>query len=341
MNLTTKDLEEVSCLNCGSTENHYYDSINWKDQELTYKICMKCSLKYMSPRPTQEWYSNFYKESFWQEKLDNQGYTVYSDDYKKDKILQDKFLSQRKRAIRISSILDSLIKDKPDLKILEIGAGFGQTLSLLRKKYNAKVHAIEPNQVARSIITDLNIPIIGTYAEDLEGLDEKFDVIITSHVLENLSHPKNVLGFIRKSLKEGGHYYIDTPNMYYRNQTNPYHMVVFTPESLLNFLNRNGFEAVKVHCEDFPENVDLKKESRLMDPYLSIVSKPADSVEKERNVNPEKIIENQKLGEKLRKAAQKQHAKKLFNKVRNRILRMLNIPHKVVISGERDQAQFQ
>lgn len=340
--LSNKDFENVECLSCGSEQFEDYDTIRWKDQVLSYRICMNCGLKYMSPRPVQDWYHKYYKEGFWQELLKRNAFQDQGGSFRiteKKKILKQKLANNKRRAKRINRILEPLIPRKKGLKILEIGAGFGQTLLLFKRRYGANISAIEPNEEAREYLKSISIPLIGEYAQDLSKLpvNEKFDIIITSHVLENLSYPKKVLEIIATYLKDEGLYFIDTTNMYYRNDVNPYHMLVYTPESLISMLNRVGLNPIKLHFEDYPDTIKSYKKVKKLDPYLSAVCKKGESIEKKISVDVGAIKKNQILGAELYVKAQKK-ALVLHNRIDKRILnkvrRIFNLPIPVILSKE-------
>lgn len=340
--LSKSDFEEVNCLNCNSIQYENFDRIEWKGQELQYRICKNCSLKYMSPRPLQSWYHKYYKEGFWQELLQLNAYQDKGNKFHfKDKkqILNQKVLNNKRRANRINLIVKPLIANRKKLKILEIGAGFGQTLLLFKKKYNAEIAAIEPNEETRSYLKSAGIKLVGTYAEELSSLpeDEKFDLIITSHVLENLSYPLDVLKMISNHLYDDGLYFVDTTNMYYRNDANPYHMLIYTPESAKNMLNRAGFHPLRMHYEDFPDTIKHTKQPNDLDPYLSIISRKGKVKEEEITVDVDAIKNKQQLGEKFFIASQEKGLilhNRLDRRIISKLRRIFNIPVPVVLSKE-------
>ncbi len=339
--LTSTDFEEVACLNCNSNQFQLSDKIEWKEQVLQYRYCEKCGLKYMSPRPRQEWYKNYYKNGFWQDLLKRNAFQDKGGTFQitdKKLILKQKIANNKRRANRINRVVGSLVANKKKLRILEIGAGFGQTLALFKQKYKADIFAIEPNEEAREYLESIAIPVVGRYAEDLAHLpgNEKFDVIITSHVLENLSYPLNALSLIKSYLNDDGIYFIDTTNLYYRNDTNPYHMLIFTPETLQNTLARVGFKPVKSFYEDNPDKISAAS-VKSIDPYLSFACINSTPVDIPLEVNVQNIERKQKMGEQFFKQMQQRELKihhRFDRRVISKFRRIFNIPVPVILAKE-------
>jgi 2-polyprenyl-3-methyl-5-hydroxy-6-metoxy-1,4-benzoquinol methylase len=79
-----------------------------------------------------------------------------------------------------------------------------------------------------------------------EGIpfDEKFDVIVLSHVLEHMHDTTKVLNNIRDSLKDGGSVYVVVPKE--KNMDHLPHYTIFEKsEDLKNLMAENGFKEVR------------------------------------------------------------------------------------------------
>ena len=113
--------------------------------------------------------------------------------------------------------LVSMIEHKKDLKVLEVGAGFGETLFYLKQQ------GIASEAIGLDIFQDMakkdqykNIDgfIFGN-SEELEWpqFNERFDVILLADVLEHLIEPGLVLEKLKKYLKPNGEILVSMPNI--------------------------------------------------------------------------------------------------------------------------------
>ncbi len=87
-------------------------------------------------------------------------------------------------------------------------------------------------------------------------LDEKFDLLVMSHVLEHLPDPEASLAKCRELLVPGGRLLLAVPNIgswegrlfgrSWRGLDLPRHLLHFNEKSLAGLLHRNGFEIIRM-----------------------------------------------------------------------------------------------
>lgn len=103
-------------------------------------------------------------------------------------------------------------------------------------------------------------PIAGVrkIADTEQGIPEqdRFDVIICSHVVEHLPDPLQTLKSIRRSLAADGAMYVEVPYEMYKQlpaKSEPVtHVNFFTPESLRNLLHAAGYDVVRCGLDLYP-----------------------------------------------------------------------------------------
>ncbi len=142
-----------------------------------------------------------------------------------------------------------LPKPAPGMRLLDVGAGNGYFLDFARKcGWNVTGIDLDEKAVAASRSRGLDVRS-GTI--EAIGEDERFDGITMGHVIEHVHDPHAVLEACYKRLKPGGWIWVDTPNMdalghaeygpHWVGVDAPRHLILFTPASLTEALNRAGF----------------------------------------------------------------------------------------------------
>ena len=282
---------------CGGTDSAASDTIEWREQRLHYVICGSCGLKYMSPRPTQGWYLRFYEHEFWQEKATFQGYSSKGarEAAAIDEGTAKRVAKQRRRALRIADLLAPVVSLDSASLVIDVGTAFGETPALLRERHGCRVLGVEPSAHGRAYCAEVNgVELVGRYMEDLaerQPFDGEVDLVVMSHVLENIVDPRAALASARRLLRPEGSLYLDTCNFYFNNAVNPYHPYVFSPETLTDLLARCGFGLLAQYSETHP-----RQASWPTDPYLAVIARPAVAATLTRPVDVERLVADQQLG---------------------------------------------
>ena len=137
-------------------------------------------------------------------------------------------------------------------KIMDIGCGSGDTLSLLRD-IGWETYGLDIDKQAVVIAHRNNLSNVkhGSYTSLRTYPDGFFDVIRLYHVIEHLDDPQLLLRLAHKKLKKGGELIIGTPNAdsllaktagtYWYNLDSPRHLFIFSPGTLGRLLTDNTF----------------------------------------------------------------------------------------------------
>jgi 2-polyprenyl-3-methyl-5-hydroxy-6-metoxy-1,4-benzoquinol methylase len=111
----------------------------------------------------------------------------------------------------------SLIPKNPDQKILEIGAGAGNTLLYIKENQLAReVMGVELIEIANS---NQKHPLIDIFQianieqENIQAKEEYFDIIICADVLEHLVDPWTMVEKLSKYLRKDGLLIVSIPNI--------------------------------------------------------------------------------------------------------------------------------
>jgi SAM-dependent methyltransferase len=196
-------------------------------------ICKNCGFTFMeSIKSLQE----YYEEDYW-------------DSFHGIKGIQD--LDKVDVPSRSKGILKAIwpyLKD--GASCLEIGAGFGFTLNYLRKLAAISVFGLEPSKDGCKNMEHNQIPCLQGSLEQFKT-DQKFDIIILSHVFEHFQDPELAVDMIRDLVAKDGVVYIEVPNLlqpeFYKNLKfwfSKEHFFYYSSDKLNYFLQKAGYRRI-------------------------------------------------------------------------------------------------
>lgn len=169
--------------------------------------CRECRLVQVRPLPTPERLFDYYQVDYRRELL--MGADVSdADSFPHDNL----FYFNRGQSIA-ELIAPHVETDRP--RVLDVGAGFGHILHSLAQRFpQARRLAIEFSAVCVEHLQSLGVEVASEPADQLLAeLDEQFDVVVMSHLVEHLADPRQVLELVRDHLAPGGLLYIEVPNI--------------------------------------------------------------------------------------------------------------------------------
>lgn len=135
-------------------------------------------------------------------------------------------------------------------KLLDVGCGNGDFLARARWQ-GWDVCGIDVDDYALANARSAGIPVVHGTIEPERFAPESFDAITSHQVIEHIHEPNRFLKTLYGWLKPGGHLWIGTPNMSstlhsefgadWRDLHPPQHLVLFSPDSLINATSSAGF----------------------------------------------------------------------------------------------------
>lgn len=228
-----EELEEVTaCPYCDACERTlgYKDVQDWTfycaPGKWTYWNCTNCEGLYLSPRPREEFIYKAYASYYTHENkitsvIKKLKLRVINEVYAHEthvNLTPRLHIPQKlsfllypiKNKIRLTFDVKSLL-NMPKGKLLDVGAGNGGTLKIA-KALGWDVLGIEIDQKAVTNIKKLGINVIQGDFNILNTLQEQYDCVICSHVLEHVYDPKKLINLLYKVLKPGGFLVLTLPN---------------------------------------------------------------------------------------------------------------------------------
>ncbi len=216
--------------------------------------CKNCYIAYRSPKLDEKEQETFYKKNYRSFAFRKETPDAYFDrisNYSNDKSLNfekvDYFLKNKKRNYSVEEI-----------NILDIGCGGGVLIKKIKEMLpNTKCYGVEPNELFANLSSRKSgaIQIINDFYDKNTFNSIKFNLIVSSDVLEHTDFPKKFLKDAYFNLKNGGCIYLIVPSsenfQYIKNITHDVfgigHHILFSKESLKKLLMDNNFE--KIHIE--------------------------------------------------------------------------------------------
>lgn len=220
-----------------------------------YKVfwCSECDYGQVWERPSATEITDFYNlENYYTHTVNNEQPEIKTSFFDKLRLHLAWRLdsSQSDRRDNVESFIEG-----GNLKVCEIGCGNGRNLLNFQNK-GFKVWGVEPDTNARKIaIKSLSNVFDGTVDNLPKAItNQKFDIVLMSHVLEHFLDINAAIINAKSLLKENGILIIEVPNckaIAFDNYLEgwlmsdiPRHLNFFTPKSLRRVMNQHSLEIV-------------------------------------------------------------------------------------------------
>lgn len=219
------------------------------------KHCDKCTTWYLSPRPVVADIGKIYPPeygNFHTAPPVTKGMLKAVSD-----LISVRAISNRRQQERYRELVNQFTALKPndEARILDVGCGDGHCLDLLKAVLpNAHTVGIEVDAGAAARAAERHTIHTGLF-EDVV-LKEKFDLIVSSHVIEHVASPADFLVNIRERLARKGIAIIDTPNvdtpLFHSLRRDwggihaPRHWTLFDGKTITDLAHRCGMKVVDI-----------------------------------------------------------------------------------------------
>ncbi len=223
-----------ACPICGGKITPVTTIENGKGEEILIRsACYECAFVTFSRMPNGETVESFYKTDW--------------DSNRGDESIQQKIEAPYEPLF--SKLLPEL--DNKEMRILEIGSGYGGALSQLRNLGFKNLRGIEASEKRQQVCSDqLGLNVSLTTSEKMESVPEiatgaPYDAIFSWHVIEHVFDLEETFSAISRLLRPGGVLVVGVPNFEHEHLVYLAHFLphihCFTEKSFVTLLMKFGF----------------------------------------------------------------------------------------------------
>ena len=253
-------LEEVNCSLCGGREMKTLARRDCVGLPVKTVMCRRCGLIYINPRPTEEWYKDYY------DSLGGRQHRYkYGDEKRSLAPLGSGFEGAKKHGRGLALRLGKYMK--PGLTI-DVGSSEGGVLAGIREIINIQPLGIEPVKEEADYATSRGIMTRAALIENIESLGIELapaSNIICVKSLNHLLNPAKFFSWAWRTLAPDGRLILEVKN--FRQQCRRAgritsgiqldHPYMFMPETLVAFVERAGFDIVFMDADELKSREDL------------------------------------------------------------------------------------
>jgi len=253
------------CPVCGGSDLWPYEELVFRGINIPYHRCRSCDLVFMNPVPNQAWYDRLYGQAFWETKS-----AKGADGEQQAR--QKQLIKELQRTDKLCATLDAVGCAPPaGGRILEIGCAFGLIISSIAEHYKAHAFGVEPSELAARFANSLGgVQVIASTVEQLKemvpGPEDQIDMMLFSHVMENVVDLDLVFAAIDRWLAPKGVVLMETPNSTVQNSTHIYHPYCFSRTSLQQLYGGHGYEILFLRASGRPSSAMIPR-------YLTLVAR--------------------------------------------------------------------
>ena len=195
--------------------------------------CFECGLHFANPMPKESEMNDY-----------NGNYHDSAHGGSERNIKQQAFFSGLAKT-RLDFIKKNVyLKRESPYNILEIGPGPGAFVKVWIESFEKSSYSvIEPDKSCYDDLKRLGVKII---ENEIKKVEENYDFIIISHVLEHVTNPKDFLAPFIKQLKKGGYLFVEVPCMDWRHKNiDEPHLLFFDKKAMSVLLKKLNLKIKK------------------------------------------------------------------------------------------------
>ena len=254
----------VLCVGCGSSKQQ----LQFTKNSFQYVQCDNCGSLYQSPRPPEEEFEKFYRDSassrFWADEF----FPAVAESRRK-KIFKP-------RVERLTNFCRETGVEVTNL--IEVGAGYGIFLEEWKKTHpEVRAIAIEPSASLAKECRDKGFDVIEDVAENVTEFENHADLVVCFEVVEHVYDPLEFMNVLFGMTRPGGYVFISTlcvdgfdiQLLWDKSKSifPPHHINFLSIQGFDHLFRRTGLEDVNIITPGVLD-VDIVSNAFKMDPEI-------------------------------------------------------------------------
>ena len=275
------DRHQINCPACNSSDL----KDEFSKYGFDYVICIFCETLFLNPRPSEEAFDLFYKDSkssrYWAEE-----FFPSIAEPRREKIFKP-------RVKRINDLCQNL--DFYPRTIMDVGAGYGIFLEEWRNiNPDSNIIGIEPSKQLAEICRQKDIKIIESMVEEVQGQDECSDLLVCFEVLEHVHSPQKFLTKLNELIQPGGYIVLSTLTisgfdiqlLWEKSDSisPPHHINFFSIKGFQSIFESCGFKDINIFTPGLLD-VDIIKNALKKDPSQVVTNRFLDKIFKDETLS--------------------------------------------------------
>lgn len=207
--------------------------------------CPVCGYIGYQDRPSEQWMVNFYLTT-WDDHI------ALSEREVKN---LPSITTERKSSRRLAAELGCSLVSGQGKSFLEIGSGYGQVLRYMSEQGFSNVVGVENSKHRAGVVSKaFNVPVAvgnfeGPSVQESLKTHGMFDLILSHHVFEHVSHPEAFISALSKLQPDGGVLVLSVPDVVGEHAgyvaLYPPHLHSYSKYGIEVLLNRYGYEIIE------------------------------------------------------------------------------------------------
>lgn len=231
---------------CDLCQWHVFRTISHTDRygfEGTYQMCEGCGLVFQNPHPTAGGYALFYEKWYRPLVAALQGRQEDVQALRKD---------QEAYAAKLMKFLRLHMKAAPIQLSVDLGGSTGCVAKAVQDALGGTCLVVDPSPGELAEARRRGLECEQSLAEEWRPNGRRFDLALICRSVDHLLSISKVLDLVARSLKPGGHLFIDPVDFEswartmidYRKMLKIDHMYYLSDETMRWYLKKSGFEVV-------------------------------------------------------------------------------------------------